>query len=99
MLYVLLAGYAVVFLLAAGLVPPLSDYLRSSRRRRPRAPPRPLLANSVTVAGLFLGLLLADSATVGALSSAFARLRRASGLVGGGREPLRTCLATIMTST
>ena len=28
MLYVLLAGYAVVFLLAAGLVPPLSDSLR-----------------------------------------------------------------------
>ena len=56
MLYVLLAGYAVVFLLAAGLVPPLSDYLRLV------APP------SSEFRARFLGLLLADSATVAGLS-------------------------------
>ena len=56
MLYVLLAGYAVVFLLAAGLVPPLADYLRLV------APP------SAEFRARFLGLLLADSATVAGLS-------------------------------
>jgi cation-transporting ATPase 13A1 len=56
MLYVLLAGYAVVFLLAAGLVPPLSDYLRLV------APP------SSDFRARFLGLLLADSVTVAGLS-------------------------------
>ena len=56
MLYVLLAGYAVVFLLAAGLVPPLADYLRLV------APP------SSEFRARFLGLLLADSATVAGLS-------------------------------
>ena len=56
MLYVLLAGYAVVFLLAAGLVPPLSDYLRLV------APP------SSEFRARFLGLLLADSVTVAGLS-------------------------------
>ena len=56
MLYVLLAGYAVVFLLAAGLVPPLAEYLRLV------APP------SSAFRARFLGLLLADSATVAGLS-------------------------------
>ena len=56
MLYVLLAGYAVVFLLAAGLVPPLSDYLRLV------APP------SSEFRARFLGLLVADSVTVAGLS-------------------------------
>ena len=54
MLYVLLAGYAVVFLLAAGLVPPLSDY--SARRaavvRVSGAVPRVAAGGFGTVAGL-----------------------------------------------
>ena len=58
MLYTLLGGYAAVFLLAAGLCPPVGNYLQLV------APP------SSAFRAQFLGLLLADSATVGALSFA-----------------------------